>query len=94
MNKRIGLFTDVTKKQKSGRTTTASYVEIMAAQDLAEKLLGLGAKKVGLLRRDRLGTTHLEGSMFAVADLKQEHVEWASAKPEGFETRGIFYAAK
>src|SRR5688572_22036231 len=78
MNKRIGLFTDADRKKqkKTGQTTKTSYVDIVAAQDLAEKLQGLGAKEVGLLRRDRFGTTHLEGKMFPVAELKEEHVDW------------------
>lgn len=95
MNKRIGLFTEktTTKKKKAG-TTTSSYVDVASSKDLIEKLAGLGAKKVGLLRRDRLGTTHLEGAMLAPADLKDEHLAWLTAKPEQFETRGIYYATK
>lgn len=94
MNKRIGLFTHETRQKKTGRTSSASFVEISAAADLAEKLSALGAKRVGLLRRDRLGETHLEGSMFAVTELKEEHVNWVTAKTPDFETRGIFYDPK
>ncbi|HUR59054.1 MAG TPA: hypothetical protein VM029_15170 [Opitutaceae bacterium] len=94
MNKRIGLFTEAAKKKKNGPTTTASYVDIIAAADLTEKLVTLGAKKVALLRKDRLGTTHIEGKMFSVSELKDEHVTWVTARPEHFETRGIYYAAK
>jgi hypothetical protein len=94
MNKRIGLFTEVTsKKQKAGpRTTDASYVDVAGAPDLVEKLAALGAKKVGLLRKDRNGTTHMEGSMLAPADLNEEHLDWLTAKPAEFETRGVYYA--
>lgn len=94
MSKRIGLFTEnpSPKKKKSTATTTVTYVDIETAQDLITKLVGLGAKKVGLLRKDRVGTTHLEGAMVAPADLKDEHVSWVTAKPEQFETRGIYYA--
>lgn len=94
MNKRIGLFTHASAKEKTARTSTASYVEIIAAADLAEKLAHLGAKRVGLLRRDRQGVTHLEGAMFAPTDLKEEHVDWVVAPTPGFETRGIFYEQK
>ncbi|MDO8540612.1 MAG: hypothetical protein Q7S40_09280 [Opitutaceae bacterium] len=94
MKKRIGLFTPVARKKKNGPTTTTSYVEVSAAAELAEKLTALGAKRVGLLCRDRLGTTRMEGSMFAVGDLKDEHVDWVTTKAPEFETRGIFYDAK
>lgn len=94
MNKRIGLFTPVARKKKGGPTTTTTYVEVDKAADLAVKLVALGAKRVGLLCRDRLGTTRMEGSMFSVTELKDEHLDWASAKPPEFETRGIFYDSK
>lgn len=94
MNKRIGLFTPVARKKKNAPTTTTSYVEITTAKDLVTKLVALGAKRVGLLRRDRLGTTQMEGTMFPVSDLKDEHVDWAAAKTKEFETRGLFYDEK
>lgn len=96
MSKRIGLFTDIgagtKKKNQSARTTTTSYVEVETAKDLADKLAALGATKVGLLRRDRLGESHLEGAMLAPTELKDSHLEWLAAKPEQFETRGLFYS--
>jgi hypothetical protein len=92
MSQRIGLFTELgTPNKKSARTTSASYVDIETAKDLADKLAGLGAKKCGLLRRDRLGETHLEGAMLAPTDLKDEHLTWLTAKPDQFETRGVYY---
>jgi hypothetical protein len=92
MSQRIGLFTELgTPNKKSARTTSASYVDIETAKDLADKLVGLGAKKVGLLRRDRLGETHLEGAMLAPTDLKDEQLKWLAAKPDQFETRGVYY---
>jgi hypothetical protein len=97
MNKRIGLFTELgpqKKKAATTRTTSASYVDVGTAKDLVEKLQGLGARQVGLLRRDRLGVTHLEGKMLQPADISDTHLEWLTAKPEGFETRGIYYATK
>jgi hypothetical protein len=94
MKKRIGLFTPTAKARKRGPTTAASYVEIIAAAELQEKLAKLGAQRVGLLCRDRLGTTRIEGAMFSVKDLKDEHVDWVTEKASHFETRGIFYEAK
>jgi hypothetical protein len=92
MKKRIGLFTSKTARRKAGdATTTASYVEIEEIPDLKERLAGLGAKRVGLLQRDRLGATHLEGEMFSPAELKSEHVEWLTSPGEEFQTRGLFY---
>ena len=95
MSKRIGLYTErPTTKKKKGATTTTTYVDIDTAQDLITKLISLGATKVGLLRKDRVGTTHLEGSMLAPSDLKEEHLSWLTAKPETFETRGLYYTGK
>ena len=95
MNKRIGLFTENAAKKKAGRRTTdASYVEVDGAKDLIEKLAGLGAKKVGLLRRDRNGTTHMEGAMLAPDGLDESHIKWLTAKPETFEIRGVYYTKK
>jgi hypothetical protein len=91
---RIGLFTPATHAKKGSPTTTTTYVEVVEIADLAEKLKGLGAKRVGLLKRDRLGTTQLEGSMFTLDQLKPEHLTWVSTKPAEFETRGIFYDSK
>ena len=93
-NKRIGLFTENSAKKKKATTTVTSYVDVATAQDLITKLVELGAKRVGLLRRDRLGATHLEGAMLPPTGLKPEHMEWVTAKPDQFETRGIFYATK
>ena len=91
--KRIGLFTPAAATRKKGEreTTKSSYVEVTNAADLAAKLTSLGAKRVGLLCRDRLGTTRMEGEMFPVSGLKDSHVEWVTTEPPEFETRGIFY---
>jgi hypothetical protein len=92
MSQRIGLFTELgTPNKRSARTTSASYVDIENAKDLADKLVGLGAKKFGLLRRDRLGETHLEGAMLAPTEVKDDHLKWLTAKPDQFETRGVYY---
>ena len=93
MTNRIGLFTNAPGKVKTGApTTTATYVEVAAVDDLTQKLAALGAKHVGLLLRDRAGTTHLEGSMFSLGDLKAEHMTWLTAKSDAFQTRGLFFA--
>jgi hypothetical protein len=93
MTNRIGLFTNAPGKVKKGApTTTASYVEVAAIDDLTQKLAALGAKRVGLLLRDRAGTTHLEGAMFSVGDLKHEHKTWLTANGDAFQTRGLFFA--
>jgi len=95
MKKRIGLFTSKTARRKKGdATTTASYVEIEEIPDLKERLASLGAKRIGLLQRDRLGNTHLQGTMFSPADLNSEHVDWLTGPVEEFQTRGLFYDAR
>jgi len=91
MKTRIGLFTHVKRKKKGGPTTTTTYVEIGAASELSEKLAALGAKRVGLLCRERTGTTRLEGKMFAPAELGADHLKWLTEKTAVFETRGLFY---
>jgi len=93
MKIRIGLFTPNAGKQKGTvKTTSTTYVEVSAASELVEKLAALGAKRVGLLHRDRLGTTKLEGDMFAVSGLNEKHLEWVAAPPSAeFHTRGIYY---
>ena len=95
--KRVGLSTPVTaskKKKGDPKTTTTSYVEVSSATELASKLGALGAKRVGLLCRDRLGTTRLEGEMFSVSELKDSHMNWVTAEAPEFETRGIYYDVK
>lgn len=94
MNKRIGLFTPVPHTKKNAPTTTTTYVEVDTAADLVKKLVALGARRVGLLCKDRLGTTRMEGTMFPPSALKDEHIDWATAKAAEFETRGIFYDQK
>ena len=91
MTQRIGLFTPNKRKKKGSATTTTTYVEVTDSADLVNKLTGLGAKRVGLLCRDRTGTTRLEGEMFSPTDMGDKHLTWLTAKPEEFETRGLFY---
>ncbi|MEO5960831.1 MAG: hypothetical protein ABIR80_17110 [Opitutaceae bacterium] len=95
MKKRIGLFTSKnTKKKHDATTTTTSHVEVDTVAELTAKLTQLGAQRVGLLRRDRLGATHLEGEMMAATDLKVAHLDWITGKAPEFETRGLFYEAR
>lgn len=92
MKKRIGLFTPKKGRIKKGEaTTTTSVVEVATLPELTAKLAELGAKRVGLLHRDRVGTTRLEGAMMAPADLKPEHLDWLTAASGQFETRGLFF---
>jgi hypothetical protein len=92
MKKRIGLFSPAPqKKKKGGPSTSTSYVEVENAAELAAELTTRGAKRVGLLCKDRLGSTRMEGAMFTVADLKDQHIEWVMAKAPQFETRAIYY---
>lgn len=88
---RIGLFTPRKRRKKGQSSTTTTYVEVVTAEELSAKLTALGAKRVGLIRRDRAGETQPEGEMFAPSGLKTKHLEWLSAKPAEFETRGLFY---
>ncbi len=92
---RIGLFTPKASfsKKKDAATTTTTYVEVATVVELGEALNKLGAKRVGLLKKDRLGATSLEGKMFEVASLKAEHLTWVTEKAPSFETRGLFYEA-
>jgi hypothetical protein len=92
MKKRIGLFTSREfPKKKDDTTTTTTYIEVDTPAELVAKLNALGAKRVGLLRRDRLGGTHLEGTMIAPAELNAGHVDWLAGVVPEFETRGLFY---
>ena len=94
MKKRIGLFTPRAKIKKGFSTTTTTYVEVEDVAELAAKLSGLGATRLGLLCRDRLGATSIEGKMFPASDLKSAHIDWLTEKPKEFQTRGLFYEIK
>jgi hypothetical protein len=91
MPSRIGLFTHRPRKKKGQASTVASYTEVATAADLTARILALGGKRAGLMRRDRDGTTHLEGEMFEPAKLNAVHFEWLTATPAQFQTRGVFY---
>lgn len=94
MKKRIGLFTSRAKIKKGAATTSTCYVEVDDVAELSAKLAELGATRLGLLLRDRLGTTSIEGKMFPLAELKAEHLDWLTEKPKEFQTRGLFFENK
>jgi hypothetical protein len=91
MTTRIGLFTHRQRQKKGQPSADATYVEVATAAELAAKVLALGAKRAGLMHRDRAGTTQLEGQMFPPAELTAEHFQWLTAKPTEFQVRGLFY---
>ena len=94
MKKRIGLFASKSKIRKGAATTNTCYVEVDDVAELTAKLSDLGATKLGLLCRDRLGATSLEGKMFPASDLTQAHLDWLVEKPKEFQTRGLFLETK
>lgn len=88
---RIGLFTPRQRRKKGQSSTVTTYVEVVTAEELATKLTELGAKRVGLIRRDRAGEAKAEGDTFAPGALTSKHLKWLAAQPDEFETRGLFY---
>jgi hypothetical protein len=88
---RIGLFTPRKRRKKGQSSTVTTYVEVVTAEELSAKLAGLGAKRVGLIRRDRAGEATAEGEMLPPGALAAKHLKWLSAQPEEFETRGLYY---
>ena len=88
---RIALYTPRKRRKKGQTSTTTSYVEVDSAQDLSTKLLALGAKRVGLIRRDRAGETKAEGDLFAPSAITAKHLNWLKADPKEFEIRGLYY---
>ena len=89
---RIGLFTpsDV-KFRKSLISTYATHVDVNTAADVIKELEQLGAKQVGLFWRDNASAGHMEGDLFPVANLKQEHLDWVGGKGDQYQLRGLFY---
>lgn len=91
MTHRIGLFTQRQKTKSGQPSTVATYVDVADAAQLVSKLNELGAARAGLMRRDRDGTTHLEGDMFTPPQLGKLQFTWLTDKPTEFQTRGLFY---
>jgi hypothetical protein len=91
MTTRIGLFTPRKRRKKGQTSTTTTYVEVATPAELTAKMIALGAKRTGLLSRDRDGNTEVQGEMFAPTALSDKHLAWLTAKPAEFETRGLFY---
>lgn len=88
---RIGLFTTRERKKQGQSSTVTSYVDVNTPEELSAKLTELGAKKVGMLLRDRTGTTKLEGSMFTPNEITAQHIAWLAEKSTEFQTRGVFF---
>jgi hypothetical protein len=91
MTTRIGLFTPRKRRKKGQTSTETTYVEVGTPAELAAKVVALGAKRTGLMSRDRAGNTQVQGEMFTPAEISDKHLAWLSAKSEEFETRGLFY---
>jgi hypothetical protein len=91
MTTRIGLFTHRLRRKKGQSSTVATHVDVDTSAELIAKLIELGAKRVGMMRKNRVGKTHLEGEMFEPAKINAVHFEWLAAKPPEFQTRGVFY---
>jgi len=72
-----------------GRSTT-TFVEIATLAELKSELAKLGAKRVAQHWRDRFGDGHTEGSVFALDELTNAHIEWVTTPPKG-NTRSFFY---
>ena len=88
---RIGLFTTRERKKTGQSSTVTLYVEASTPAELSARLAELGAKRAGLLKRDRTGTTSLEGKMFAPSEVTEQHLAWLAEKPAEFQTRGVFF---
>jgi len=88
MKTRIGLVTT----KAMGRSST-SFVEVEGLKELSAELTKIGAKRVALFWRDRIGDGHVEGEPFAVADLKDTHFTWVSTHPKD-GMRGLFCDTK
>ena len=88
---RIGLFTTRERKKQGQSSTVTSYVDVNTSKELSAKLSELGAKRVGMLLRDRTGTTKLEGAMFAPNEITAQHMAWLAEKPAEFQTRAVFF---
>jgi len=88
MKKRIGLVTT----KGMGRSTT-TFVEVADLKDLGAELAKIGAKRVALFWRDRIGDGHTEGEPLAAADLKDTHFAWLTTQPKD-GMRGLFCDTK
>ena len=91
MTTRIGLFTKNPKNKKGQPSSVATYIDVAPPAELSAKITALGAKRAGLMRRDRDGNTTLEGEMFEPTKFNNVHLEWLAAQPPEFQTRGVFY---
>ena len=97
MTQRIGLITAQSPaakpaRSKSASKTTTTFVEVASTAELAAELAKVGAQKVALYWRDRVGDGHLEGETFPLAKLADTHFAWVTAKSA--DVRAIYYDAK
>lgn len=88
---RIGLFTPRKRRKKGQPSTVTTYVDVITAEELAAKLTALGAKRVGLIRRDRAGESRAEGPLMPPGALTSKHLKWLDSEPGEFETRGLYF---
>lgn len=77
MKKRVGLLTT----QSFGRSLT-HYVEVADLAELKAELAKLGARRVALHWRDRIGDGHTEGEIMPVDALTPAHLEWVLGAPK------------
>lgn len=84
MKTRIGLVT----ARLMGRSVT-KFVEVANVEELGAAITKLGATRVVLYWRDRIGDGHVEGKPFAVSELTDKHFAWAADQPKD-GMRGLF----
>ncbi|HVU25470.1 MAG TPA: hypothetical protein VHE13_15185 [Opitutus sp.] len=77
MKKRIGLLTT----QSFGRSLT-HYVEVASVAELKAELEKLGARRIALHWRDRIGDGHTEGDIMPLESLTQAHLDWVTTAPK------------
>ena len=97
MKTRIGLITSKSPSAKpasakSASKTATTFVEAANTAELAAELTKLGAKRVGLYWRDRVGDGHLEGETFPVEKLADTHFEWVTVSAP--VVRALYYDTK
>ena len=84
MKTRIGLVT----ARLMGRSVT-KFVEVTDTAELAAAITKLGATRVVLYWRDRIGDGHVEGKPFTVSALTDKHFAWAADQTKD-GMRGLF----
>jgi len=77
MKKRVGLLTT----QSFGRSLT-HYVDVADVAELKSELAKLGARRVALHWRDRIGDGHTEGEIMPLDALTAAHLDWIANAPK------------